>query len=70
MTPNPRLAHVRWVKSSYSSPEGGNCVEWAPSEIVTGRVPVRDSKIPEGPALIFPSEQWQRFVTHVGGSVA
>ncbi|WP_371499942.1 DUF397 domain-containing protein [Kitasatospora sp. NBC_00374] len=29
-------------------------------------VPVRDSKDPDGPALVFPAEAWQRFVTAAG----
>lgn len=63
MTPNPRLAAVRWVKSSYSSPEGGNCLEWAPSAISAGMVPVRDSKAPEGPSLSLSPSAWSAFVT-------
>ncbi|GAB7186537.1 DUF397 domain-containing protein [Kitasatospora sp. Ki12] len=51
-----------WFKSSYSS-NGGQCVEVSNS--VPGTVPVRDSKDPEGPALAFPSDAWQSFVTAV-----
>ncbi|CAM5333774.1 hypothetical protein SCYAM73S_00256 [Streptomyces cyaneofuscatus] len=41
-----------WVRSSYSSQDGGNCVEWCPSVAAeTGIVPVRDSKVPVGPSL-------------------
>ncbi|MBV7254705.1 DUF397 domain-containing protein [Streptomyces sp. S-2] len=36
-----------WTKSSYSSQDGGDCVEWAPSvALATGTVPVRDGKAP------------------------
>lgn len=43
-----------WVKSSYSSQDGGNCVEWSPAHACAhGTVPVRDSKAPAGPALMF-----------------
>jgi hypothetical protein len=43
---------LRWVKSSYSG-NGGACVEWAPARAATtGIVPVRDSKRPDGPALM------------------
>lgn len=30
-----------------------------------GLVPVRDSKDPEGPALVFPAPAWQSFVAAV-----
>ncbi|WP_406398520.1 DUF397 domain-containing protein [Streptomyces uncialis] len=43
----------RWVKSSYSTENGGACVEWAPSNVTaTGIVPVRDSKRTDGPVLM------------------
>ncbi|MFE6691009.1 DUF397 domain-containing protein [Streptomyces sp. NPDC057743] len=56
-----------WVKSSYSSGEpGSNCVEWSPtSASVTGVVPVRDSKIPEGPVLSFPAASFSTFIAAV-----
>ncbi|MEV7023363.1 DUF397 domain-containing protein [Kitasatospora sp. NPDC093558] len=53
------LAGARWVKSRYSG-NGGNCVEVAPD--FPGVVPVRDSKDPEGPALLFSSDAWRSFV--------
>ncbi|MGA5638040.1 DUF397 domain-containing protein [Streptomyces cinereoruber] len=52
-----------WRKSSYSSGDGGSCVE-----VLDGHasgVPVRDSKIPDGPALVFRSTNWSTFVTAV-----
>ncbi|MFC8585789.1 DUF397 domain-containing protein [Streptomyces sp. NPDC057217] len=52
-----------WRKSSYSGPEGGSCVE-----VLDGHpsgVPVRDSKTPHGPALVFASGAWSSFVTAV-----
>ncbi|MFJ4626186.1 DUF397 domain-containing protein [Streptomyces sp. NPDC088847] len=47
-----------WFKSSYSQGDN-NCVE---SARVLGIVPVRDSKAPEGPALVFSREAWGAFV--------
>ena len=40
-----------WRKSSYSSPSG-NCVEAAK---LTGGVALRNSRFPDGPALVFAS---------------
>lgn len=56
-----------WRKSSYSNNEGGSCVE-----VLDGHpsgVPVRDSKQPHGPALLFPAASWSSFVTAVKGDV-
>jgi len=36
---------ARWRKSSYSSPNGGNCLEVGEGAMF-GAVPVRDSKVP------------------------
>ncbi|MFD8366171.1 MULTISPECIES: DUF397 domain-containing protein [Streptomyces] len=53
---------VRWRKSSYSSTNGGECVEVGAGLPV---VPVRDSKDPHGPALVFESSAWSSFVAAV-----
>jgi hypothetical protein len=64
---NPGLRRTsQWVKSSYSNPEGGNCLEWAPSRVApTGVVPVRDSKRPGGPVLAFGAAAFAGFVSAV-----
>ncbi|MEV8328625.1 DUF397 domain-containing protein [Kitasatospora sp. NPDC056731] len=49
-----------WRKSSYSG-QGGQCIEVADGFIDVQ--PVRDSKDPDGPVLLFPSAAWQAFVT-------
>ncbi|WP_240667716.1 DUF397 domain-containing protein [Streptomyces luteoverticillatus] len=49
-----------WRKSSYSGNDAGNCIEIAPG--IPDFVPVRDSKCPQGPALIFPTAAWAAFV--------
>jgi Domain of unknown function (DUF397) len=51
-----------WRKSSYSGPDGDNCLE-----VLDGlpAVPVRDSKHPHGPALVFPAGEWSAFVDAV-----
>ncbi len=52
-----------WRKSSYSNDQGGSCLEVL-DDHPTG-VPVRDSKVSEGPALVFRSAGWTPFVTAV-----
>lgn len=48
----PDLSTAQWCKSSYSTDTGGECVELAD---LTPHVVVRDSKNPNGPALVFPA---------------
>ncbi|MFJ6137138.1 DUF397 domain-containing protein [Kitasatospora sp. NPDC092286] len=62
MTSSLDLSSAHWVKSSHST-DGGQCVEVAPDYLNV--VPVRDSKDPHGPALVFPTDAWQSFVTAV-----
>ncbi|MDT0451231.1 DUF397 domain-containing protein [Streptomyces hesseae] len=50
-----------WVKSSYSGGNEGECVEFAPNLTDNGIVPVRDSKNPDHPALIFETTAWSTF---------
>ncbi|NUP20085.1 MAG: DUF397 domain-containing protein [Streptomyces sp.] len=54
------LSSVPWRKSSYSNGQGADCVEVADN--FPGAVPVRDSKNPKGPALVFPHQTWALFV--------
>jgi hypothetical protein len=49
-----------WIKSSYSGPTGGNCVEVA--FLSGGDVAVRSSRHPGGPALIFTRAEWDAFL--------
>lgn len=52
-----------WRKSSYSANDGGSCLE-----VLDGYpsgVPVRDSKVPHGPALVFEISVWSSFVAAV-----
>jgi hypothetical protein len=48
-----------WVKSSYSTPSG-NCVEVAALE--SGAIAVRNSRDPEGPALVYTRAEIDAFV--------
>ncbi|MER5543472.1 DUF397 domain-containing protein [Streptomyces sp. NPDC001118] len=54
---------VQWRKSSYSSGTGGECVEVA--DTLPGVVPVRDSKTPNGPVLLFLTPAWAPFLAEV-----
>ncbi|MEU4198602.1 DUF397 domain-containing protein [Streptomyces sp. NPDC045470] len=49
----------RFVKSSHSSPAGGECVEVATN--VPSIVAVRDSKKPAGRTLLFGDREWLAF---------
>ncbi len=57
------LSAARWRKSTLSGSQGGDCVEVADG--FPGVIPVRDSKNPGGPALFFPADAWQAFVTGI-----
>ncbi|MFE6691389.1 DUF397 domain-containing protein [Streptomyces sp. NPDC057743] len=57
------LATAAWRKSTYSNPDGANCIEV--SDSLPNLVPVRDSKTPHGPALVFPAANWSAFVAAV-----
>ncbi|MER7672827.1 DUF397 domain-containing protein [Kitasatospora sp. NPDC096128] len=57
------LTGAFWRKSSYSGANGGQCVEVADG--FADAMPVRDSKDPSGPALVFSPTAWQSFVTAV-----
>lgn len=52
-----------WRKASYSDPNGGSCLEVL-DNCLSG-VPIRDSKNPYGPAVIFPATGWSSFVAAV-----
>jgi len=53
------LSRAEWRKASYSTGNGGNCVEVARD--LPGIVAVRDSKDPDGPRLAFTSRNWDTF---------
>ncbi|MFI1714360.1 DUF397 domain-containing protein [Streptomyces litmocidini] len=59
------LSNARWRKSSYSDGDGGNCVEVLDN--VPDLVPVRDSKVPDGPALVVAAAAWSAFVSGLKG---
>ncbi|MDQ1035040.1 hypothetical protein QFZ75_001456 [Streptomyces sp. V3I8] len=54
---------LQWFKSTYSSGEGGECVEIAAGQTA---IHVRDSKERGGPQLAFARATWAGFVTGLG----
>ncbi|MCX5201339.1 DUF397 domain-containing protein [Streptomyces sp. NBC_00237] len=63
--PRVDVSAAQWRKSSYSNQDGGECVEVADN--FPTAVPVRDSKDPQAPALVFESAVWTSFVAAVKG---
>ncbi|MGW1172463.1 DUF397 domain-containing protein [Kitasatospora sp. NPDC002543] len=53
---------LEWHKSSFSGAQS-ECVEVAVG--LLDAVPVRDSKDPGGPALLFPADAWSSFLSGV-----
>ncbi|MEU9554874.1 DUF397 domain-containing protein [Streptomyces fumanus] len=53
-----------WIKSSYSTPSGPDCVEVATPG--PDRVWVRDSKDPQRGRLAVGSDAWACFLPHAG----
>ena len=56
------LSRAEWRKSSYSS-QNGACVEVTRN--LPGIVAVRDSKNPDGPALIVSGDEWASLITRL-----
>ncbi|MCO4695566.1 hypothetical protein LRR80_01617 [Streptomyces sp. RO-S4] len=54
------VAEGAWRKSTYSNGDGGDCVEVCDAH--TAVVPVRDSKVPDGPVLVVAAPAWASFV--------
>ncbi|MBW1598036.1 DUF397 domain-containing protein [Streptomyces sp. JJ38] len=55
-----------WRKSSYSDANGGSCVEVLDG--YPGGIPVRDSKVPQGPAVVVSPAAWAPFVAGLKAS--
>ncbi|MCX5272119.1 DUF397 domain-containing protein [Streptomyces virginiae] len=62
-TPEYDSSAAIWHKSSYSDGTGGDCLEVADGH--PDLVPVRDSKRPEGPHVVFHAQAWAAFVGSV-----
>lgn len=59
------LSNATWRKSSYSGGNGGNCVEVA--VLPDSSRAVRDSKDPDGGALVFGTGEWMAFIERMKG---
>ncbi|MCG5216112.1 DUF397 domain-containing protein [Streptosporangium sp. KLBMP 9127] len=57
------LSRAEWRKSTHSTPDGNNCVEVAQN--IADIVAVRDSKNPDGAALMFTPGEWSAFIDGV-----
>ncbi|MFJ7969273.1 DUF397 domain-containing protein [Streptomyces sp. NPDC096324] len=53
---------LEWIRSSYSTPDGPDCVEVA---VRPDRILVRDSKNPDGPRLGLAPGAWAAFLPSV-----
>ena len=56
------MNQTRWRKSTYSSSNGGACIEVAAAD---GAVALRDSKDTGGPVLAFGRQAWEAFAVTV-----
>ncbi|WP_078491299.1 DUF397 domain-containing protein [Streptomyces sp. SPB074] len=54
---------ANWIKSSYSGTNGGDCVEIALGS--PGLVPVRDSKVVDGPVVTVGAASFSAFLEGV-----
>jgi hypothetical protein len=54
------LTDAMWIRSRLSGPTGGNCVEVA--FLASGQIAMRNSRHPQGPALIFTRSEWDAFL--------
>jgi Domain of unknown function (DUF397) len=57
------ISHLTWRKASYSTSNGGGCVEVARTPGVA--IAVRDSKDPDGPVLALTADDWRAFLRQV-----
>jgi hypothetical protein len=62
--PGPTVPESAWFKSSYSSGEGGECVEVA---CAAGSIHIRDSKDRSGPVLTVTPQAWAGLVRLAAG---
>ncbi|MFJ4202868.1 DUF397 domain-containing protein [Streptomyces sviceus] len=59
------IEKLTWFKSSYSSGEGGQCLEVA---VTPATIHLRDSKHPTGPHLTLSPTAWSTFLAPTAGT--
>ncbi|MEU6228367.1 DUF397 domain-containing protein [Streptomyces sp. NPDC047042] len=64
MTTDP-TSEATWQKSTYSNDSGGNCVEVAHPAPTPAHIALRDSKHPQGPALLLPRQAFTALLDHL-----
>jgi hypothetical protein len=57
------MSDLNWIKSSYSTGSGANCVEIA--VLPNGGRVIRDSKNPTGAVLTLNFMQWMELIKHL-----
>lgn len=62
-----QLSVVAWHISTKSDNGGGNCVEAGRLADGTGRVAVRHSRFPDGPAILYSKAEWEAFTEGIRG---
>ncbi|WP_327269462.1 DUF397 domain-containing protein [Streptomyces sp. NBC_01218] len=60
---HPASLRHTWRKSSYSGPDNDSCLEV--DDAHPSAVPVRDSKSPQEPPILFGAPGWSAFVAAV-----
>ena len=56
-------SELKWIKSSYSSSSGGECIE-VDAGPAASRIRIRDSKDESGPHLTLAPAAWAAFVRY------
>ena len=57
------LANAAWRKASFSTNNGGNCIEVAP--LSDGRVGIRDTESPDRRPFVVSAPVWRAFLDGV-----
>lgn len=59
---HPDITFVQWYKSSYSNPNGNECIEVSSSNNAVG---IRDSHNPDSTVLAFDHSEWTNFLNGI-----
>jgi hypothetical protein len=53
---------IQWYKSSYSNPNGNECIEVSSNDNAVG---MRDSRNPDSAVLVFDHSEWANFLNGI-----